>query len=91
LVGVAVLVEVSIAAIPIAIQVRVALQGVRRNEAVVDRVEDVISVYVIGPTGDALICTVVCTSPVALFAHTRTWRAAKFSVRVVVWNTKASS
>jgi hypothetical protein len=90
LVGVAILVEVSITAVAIAIQVRVTLLRIRRHDAVVGSVEDVVSVYVIGPTGDALTCTVICTSPVALFAHTRTWRAAKFSVRVV-WNTKASS
>jgi hypothetical protein len=55
LVGVAVLVEVAIAAVPIAIQVRVALLGVRPNYAVVGSVGDVISVYVIGPTSNALI------------------------------------
>jgi hypothetical protein len=54
LVGVAVLVEVCIAAVPIAIQVRVELLGIRRNYAVVGRVGDVISVYVIGPTRHAL-------------------------------------
>jgi hypothetical protein len=87
LVGVAVLVEVSIAAVAIAVLVRVTLLRIRCNYAVVGRAEDVISVYVIGPTGDALISTVVCTSPVALMATTPTWITANGFI-LPVWNTE---